>query len=488
MEISIPISIPKGKREYGKTTPLGGSFPYYRFSMEKRLGKTIFQRMKKDYENRVYDVAGIVNYAIANNIDIATQATEKEWKMFAYAFVVLGLDEDSFVAISDIHGDATQSESRNAYRRARNNVSKGITYGSEEHYLKKVIYFAKNAEPSIPLKQFLVDGSEIKPRPKLPPPPKPQHKYLDSSLVANGEAVAEQTTLFKYLSPLFDYDKVLAVFRAYRVGGSKWYWKPYGLSSSFPLIDRDGNIRNCQLSQFYKNGKGIRLVTEVDENGRETRRELTEEEVEKRDDGSKVKSWAMARLGLNGQYYNGLCFFGEHLINRDGYKDKPIAIVEAPKTALVCSVIYPEYLWLACISLEWLNGSTISLEPLRKREIWLFPDRDGQERWMEKAKPFRPLGLDVGVSDIMKRYPNGKPKDDIADILLRIVEAKAEDRMAMEAERRLTLFKRLMDEEARTHPHRAEAIEQLGTMMEVNPQLSDFLVAMDIDVRTIRIA
>lgn len=68
--------------------------------------------------------------------------------------------------------------------------------------------------------------------------------------------------------------------------------------------------------------------------------------------------------------------------------------------------------------MQWIN-TAISVEPLRNRVVWLFPDRDGAEAWNDKAKELKSIGIDAGLSDFMEHHP-GEPKDDIADILLRL--------------------------------------------------------------------
>jgi hypothetical protein len=64
------------------------------------------------------------------------------------------------------------------------------------------------------------------------------------------------------------------------------------------------------------------------------------------------------------------CLFGEHLLKSD--PNKPVAIVESEKTALIGSVYLPQYIWLAVGALSYLNIK--KCVPLSGRSVTLFPD------------------------------------------------------------------------------------------------------------------
>jgi len=81
-------------------------------------------------------------------------------------------------------------------------------------------------------------------------------------------------------------------------------------------------------------------------------------------------------------------------------KSTPIAIVEAPKTAILASAYFPEFVWLAVGGMSYLNESR--LRPLEGRNIVLFPDRGGYERWSMEAEKLSGLGR-FEVSDLLER-------------------------------------------------------------------------------------
>lgn len=51
-----------------------------------------------------------------------------------------------------------------------------------------------------------------------------------------------------------------------------------------------------------------------------------------------------------------------------------IAVVEAEKTAVICSELFPEYCWMAAGGLSMLSAAM--LYPLRDYKVVLFPDTD----------------------------------------------------------------------------------------------------------------
>ena len=74
------------------------------------------------------------------------------------------------------------------------------------------------------------------------------------------------------------------------------------------------------------------------------------------------------------------CLFGEHLLA--AYPEKPVALVESEKTALICAGLMPRYLWLATGGKSQLNPERLAV--LAGRKVIAFPDVDAFEVWQEK--------------------------------------------------------------------------------------------------------
>lgn len=110
------------------------------------------------------------------------------------------------------------------------------------------------------------------------------------------------------------------------------------------------------------------------------------------------------------------CMFGEHLLVD---KSKPVALVESEKTAIIASVYLPEFTWLACGSLTNLNADKCSV--LRGRQVVLFPDLNGYDKWAAKAKDLSHIA-NFKVSDLLERKASDQERReglDLADYLTR---------------------------------------------------------------------
>lgn len=144
--------------------------------------------------------------------------------------------------------------------------------------------------------------------------------------------------------------------------------------------------------------------------------------------GKRVKGgsgihWMFSILKRNGKikdYHREQCFFGLHLINE--YKTKVIAICESEKTACIMSVIYDDYLWMACGSATGLQD--YKFIPLKDRRIILYPDKEMYDKWKDRAKELGNKGYTVEVSDVVERFP-GRNGCDIADYFVdeKMIEA-----------------------------------------------------------------
>ena len=127
------------------------------------------------------------------------------------------------------------------------------------------------------------------------------------------------------------------------------------------------------------------------------------------------------------------CFFGTHLLRWDrGHWDRgqvpvpkhwrgkgwdrylspvPVAIVEAEKSAVILSELYPQYIWLAAGGMGEVQ--TNKFIPLADYKVILFPDTDpdGQAftRWYEAAQTvmkssFWPRDNPIRVSPFLERH------------------------------------------------------------------------------------
>ena len=129
------------------------------------------------------------------------------------------------------------------------------------------------------------------------------------------------------------------------------------------------------------------------------------------------------------QYYDSekqeyrQCLFGEHLLKR--YPKATIKLVESEKTALLMAIAYGNndmQLWMACCGSS--NITRERLQPLfdQRRNIILYPDRDGVKTWKQKSDGLYYPGLSIDarpVTDWWKECDG--PKADIADVVVRMI-------------------------------------------------------------------
>ena len=83
------------------------------------------------------------------------------------------------------------------------------------------------------------------------------------------------------------------------------------------------------------------------------------------------------------------CLFGAHLLAL--YPDKPVALVEFEKTAVICAADLTDYLWVATGGKRQFGSK---LDVLKGRTVVAFPDVDGYEEWKSKLST-----LGITVSD-----------------------------------------------------------------------------------------
>ncbi len=116
------------------------------------------------------------------------------------------------------------------------------------------------------------------------------------------------------------------------------------------------------------------------------------------------------------------CFFGEYLLSEDA--EKPVAIVESEKTAVVANLCMPKFLWLATGGSANLKAEKLQFIN-QQRQIVLFPDSSKFEQWTAIAQVTKQkYGSNIRVFDLLeKRLSSDEKKEDydIADFLLKDV-------------------------------------------------------------------
>ena len=126
-------------------------------------------------------------------------------------------------------------------------------------------------------------------------------------------------------------------------------------------------------------------------------------------------------------------FFGLHLLSSSvTHHTATICIVEAEKTAVILSELYPQHVWLAA-------GGLFELQPqkflsLRHHKVVLFPDTDSDCKaytiWYNTAQQvmqsfFWPRSNVIYVSDFLERYATAEQKERKIDLVDFIIESRS---------------------------------------------------------------
>ncbi len=202
----------------------------------------------------------------------------------------------------------------------------------------------------------------------------------------------DQNSFVQFLLNLFPdcRDEIQAVLKIYLVGTFDDY-------TCFPYLDRLNRICRAKLIRFNR-ATGKRLKGDYD------------------------TSSLPAKLKLKENFNYSQIFFGEHLLR--GETVKPIAVVEAEKTAVVASLCFPEFVWLGCNSKSWLKAER--LERLGQRQIVLYPDADGFDLWQKVAAEARIKNLNVIVSDLIETRATDQEKADGYDLADYLIDEQKE--------------------------------------------------------------
>jgi hypothetical protein len=195
----------------------------------------------------------------------------------------------------------------------------------------------------------------------------------------------------KFLANLFSdqIEAVEKVVRDYFIGttndGRTIYWQ----------VDKNGKIRTAKLIAY------------------------AEDTGKRRKDIS--PSWIHSELAKTGEVKKDFnleqCLFGEHLVTSE--TGKPIAVVEAEKTAVIASLFFPEMIWLAASGKN--NLQIEKLKRLGRRTIILYPDADAFESWQKIAAEAKDLGISIKVSSLIETIATDTDKtngSDLADYLV----------------------------------------------------------------------
>ena len=244
-------------------------------------------------------------------------------------------------------------------------------------------------------KQYFQDNSisfdKTKSRPFLrkTPPSKPNVSFIKAEVMKESIASIKPNFFLDFLTNLWDEETTSDLKKKYNIGTSN-YWKG---ATTFWMQDIKGNVRSGKI-MLYNPANGRRVKEPCDKINWEHKTQ-------------KLENFNLEQ-----------CYFGEHLLNTD--KNKPVGICESEKTAIICSVYLPEFIWLAVGSVNNLNEAKTKV--LKGRNVVLFPDLKCFDLWNNKIPQLTKLAT-FRTSALLEEKATEKERlagYDIADYLLRI--------------------------------------------------------------------
>ena len=220
--------------------------------------------------------------------------------------------------------------------------------------------------------------------------PKIPTSYIKKSIYEATMKQYDRNSLFQYLIKKYNKETVYDVFKKYNVGtaniwnGSTVFWQ-------------------TDINQRFRSGKIMKYDEET---------------------GSRVKdpkpliTWVHSQLKLD-SFNLEQVLFGEHLVANSS--DQQIfCIVESEKTAIICALECPQFTWLATSSLQMFKIE--NFRKLANCNIIVFPDTDGHQIWVEKAKEIAEnLNTPIFVSNLLMNATIAKEDAhglDLADLLM----------------------------------------------------------------------
>lgn len=217
-----------------------------------------------------------------------------------------------------------------------------------------------------------------------------QFETIDNSFVVRSLEHNAKNRFLIFLSSFIETEYIFEMARRYFIGATK-----------------DGKTVFWQLDQKGRARTG-KIISYLETTGKR--------------DKKTNPNWVHYELKrhklLPESFQHQLCFFGEHLLRTN--PSKPVAIVEAEKTACVASIFIDDFIWLATGGKSYLKAD--KLRRFRNRKIVLFPDADGFELWEREAADARAMKLNVTTSRMIEDAATSEEKKngfDLADYLIR---------------------------------------------------------------------
>ena len=108
------------------------------------------------------------------------------------------------------------------------------------------------------------------------------------------------------------------------------------------------------------------------------------------------------------------CYFGEHLLAEQ--TDKNVAVVESQKSAVICSMLFPDMLWLASCGCG--NFNVTKSRVLKDRRVFVYSDKGSSEKWQKVVSELQTIGYNIHLRPIMEDFAEYGANADVVDVIM----------------------------------------------------------------------
>ena len=301
-------------------------------------------------------------------------------------------------------------------------------------------------------RKYCIETDNIAPD-YVPPPPKPKPPplpmlTLPMSMVTQRERDYNRDNLVRWLTTGINWDgaqrhRITEMLAAYHIGHSRarydYMERPWGQSTHdytvFWEIDDRQQVRTAKMMKYKPDGHRDRdsyanftwfhaLLRKPRIKRDQCGNAITERKTADDGTASEVPVMVQPFRHIFDEERQTVehCLFGLHLIDTYG-RQATVCIVESEKTALLMAIAYGNHalnVWMACGGEGNLTRERLAPIINRRRRIILYPDRDGIEKWQQKAREIGYDLLTVDTTPVTKWWQESDgPKADIADVVIR---------------------------------------------------------------------
>ena len=218
---------------------------------------------------------------------------------------------------------------------------------------------------------------------------------IDMAIIERQRGYIDRCPLFTKMAGILGEERTNAALAKYHVGAT------LNGRAIWPQIDVAGRCRTAKVMEYKPDGHRVKTKT-----------------------GDRV-SWLHSMIearkkkrGIKSNFNLAQCWFGSHLVTPD---TKEINIVESEKTAVICSAIVPNSVWLATGGVTYLQQH-YAPAGIERIKINVWPDADAAAKWREAAANIHCAGVNV-VDWYNWEGATVTKKADIADYLLSTLTA-----------------------------------------------------------------